>query len=257
MKAEAAGYPSPPDQLARMAQLRRGARKGRKIRRVLECELGPAPWPDVRGLDLGCGPGTITAYLAKRAGSFVGLDIDAEAVAAARRRFRYPNLEFIHHASAALPFEDGAFELVVVNHVYEHVREAAALFAEVRRLLKPGGVAYLAAAGKYQLLEPHYRLPFLSWLPRRPADLYLKIAGRPEGYDVRLMSYRRLLKMLAAFDVAEYTARVVAAPGDFGAGDVVPGGRFAQRLLAAAVRRFPAVAPTRIFILRQRGDYDE
>jgi SAM-dependent methyltransferase len=255
MTAEPAGYVSPPDQLARMAQLRRGVRKGRKIRRVLEEELGPAPWPQLRGLDLGCGPGTITAYLAKRAGSFVGVDIDAAAVAAARRRFRYPNLEYIRHASARLPFGDGAFDLVIVNHVYEHAREPAALFAEVRRLLKAGGLAYLAAAGKYQLLEPHYHLPFLSWLPRRAADLYLKIAGRKEKYDVKLISYRRLFKLLRPFDVREYTARIVAAPKEFGAGDVVPAARFARRFLAAAVRRFPAAAPTRIFILRPRGDY--
>jgi SAM-dependent methyltransferase len=256
MRAEPAGHASPPDQLARMANLRRGVRKGRKIRRVLERELGPAPWPDVRGLDFGCGPGTITAYLAKRAGSFVGVDIDAEAVASARRRFPYPQLTFVHHEAARLPFDDGAFDLIIVNHVYEHVREPAALLAEVRRLLKAGGVAYLAAAGKYQLLEPHYRLPFLSWLPRGLADLYLKLAGRREGYDVKLLSYRRLFKMLAAFDVTEYTARVVAAPEEFGAAEVVPASRFLRKLAAAAVRRFPALAPTRIFVLRPKEDYD-
>jgi SAM-dependent methyltransferase len=255
MTAEVAGYASPPDQLARMAQLRRGVRKGIKICRVLEQELGPAPWPGVRGLDFGCGPGTIAAYLAKRAGTFVGVDIDVDAVALARRRFRYPNLEFVCHASSRLPFDDGAFDVIIVNHVYEHVRDGAALFAEVRRLLKAGGLAYLAAAGKYQLLEPHYHLPFLSWLPRRLADLYLRIFGRPEGYDVRLISYRRLLKMLAAFDVTEYTARVVAAPGDFGAGDVVPAARALQRLLATALRLLPALSPTRLFVLRRREDY--
>lgn len=254
MTAEVAGYASPPDQLARMAQLRRGVRKGIKIRRVLERELGPAPWPDIRGLDVGCGPGTITAYLAKRAGSFVGVDIDAEAVALARRRFRYSNIEFIRNDSPRLPFEDGAFDVIIVNHVYEHVRDPAALFAEVRRLLKPGGLAYVAAGGRYQLLEPHYHLPFLSWLPRRAADFYLKIFGRSEGYDVKLMSYRRLLKMLAAFDITEYTARAVAAPQDFGAGDVVPAARPVQRLMATALRLFPALAPTRLFVLRRRED---
>jgi len=254
MKAEVAGYASPPDQLARMADLRRGVRKGIKIRRVLERELGPAPWPGVRGLDVGCGPGTIAAYLAKRAGSFVGLDVDAEAVALAQRRFRYPNLEYVCHTSSRLPFEDGAFDLIIVNHVYEHVRDPAALFAEVRRLLKADGRAYLAAAGKYHLIEPHYYLPFLSWLPRRLADFYLRLFGRPEGYDVHLLSCRRLLRLLEPFDLTEYTARIVASPREFGAGDVVPGGRLVRRLAAAALRRFPALSPTRIFVLRPKED---
>lgn len=257
MKEEAAGYASPPDQLARLADLRRGVRKGRKIKRVLEAELGPAPWRGLRALDLGCGPGAIAAYLAKRTGEFVGLDVDEVAIEAARRRFRYPNLEFVCHRPARLPFDDGTFDLVVVNHVYEHVRDVETLFAEVHRLLKPTGVAYLAAAGKYQILEPHYRLPFLSWLPRGIADLYLRLTGREERYDVNLLSYRKLLGLLAPFNVREYTAAVVADPRRFVAGDVVPRWRPLRRVIAFLAGRAPAAFPTRIFTLRRREDGQE
>ncbi len=254
MKGRPAGYPSRPEQLARLADVRRGARKGRKIRRVLEEELGPAPWPGVRGLDLGCGPGAIAAYLAKIAGAFVGLDIDEAAIEAARARFRYPNLDFVCQKSPRLPFDDAAFDLIIVNHVYEHARDAEALFAEVYRLLKPTGLVYLAAAGKYQLVEPHYRLPFLSWLPGGWADLYLRLAGHKGSYDVNLLSYRRLFKLISPFHVREYTAAVVRDPQKFAAADVVPRWRPLQRLLAAAAQLVPAAAPTRIFILSRRGN---
>lgn len=43
----------------------------------------------------------------------------------------------------ALPFEDGAFDLVIANHVLEHVGDDARAFAEVRRVLRPGGAAIL------------------------------------------------------------------------------------------------------------------
>jgi len=254
MKSEAAGYATPPDQLARLADLRRGVRKGRKIKRVLEEELGPAPWPGLRGLDLGCGPGAIAAYLAKLSGEFIGLDIDDAAIKAARRRFRYANLEFVCHSTARLPFDDGAFDVVVVNHVYEHVRDVETLFAEVYRVLKPTGLAYLAAAGKYEIFEPHYHLPFLSWLPRRAADAYLRATGREEKYDVNLWSYRKLLKLLAPFEVREYTAAVVRDPHKFAADDVVPRWRPLRHLTAFTTARIPAVAPTRIFVLRRRRD---
>ncbi|NIT35792.1 MAG: methyltransferase domain-containing protein [candidate division Zixibacteria bacterium] len=256
MKGWPAGYASPPDQLARLADVRRAVRKGRKIRRVLEEELGPAPWPDVRGLDLGCGPGAIAAYLAKIAGAFVGLDVDEAAIEAARARFRYPNLDFVYEKSPRLPFDDAAFDLIIVNHVYEHARDAGTMFAEVRRLLKPTGLVYLAAAGKYQIFEPHYRLPFLSWLPHAWANLYLKLAGHNERYDVALLSYRRLFKLISPFHVREYTAAVVRDPRKFAAADVVPRWPPLQRLLAAAARLAPAVAPTRIFVLSRRGDDD-
>jgi SAM-dependent methyltransferase len=256
MRVEVPGYASPPNQLARLADIRRGVRKGRKIKRVLEEELGPAPWPGLRGLDLGCGPGAITAYLAKLSSEFVGLDIDEAAIGAARRRFRYANVEFVCHSSARLPFDDGAFDLIVVNHVYEHVRGVERLFAEIRRLLKPTGLVYLAAAGKYQILEPHYHLPLLSWLPRRAADSYLRLTGRKEKYDVNLLSYRKLLKLLAPFDVREHTAAVITDPDKFAAGDVVPRWRPLRRFLAALASLLPAAAPTRIFILRRR-EYDD
>ncbi len=256
MKGGPAGYASPPDQLARLADARRGVRKGRKIRRVLEEAWGPAPWPGVRGLDLGCGPGTIAAYLAKIAGAFVGLDVDGAAIEAARARFRYANLDFMCYSSPRLPFDDAAFDLIIVNHVYEHVRDVEALFAEVYRLLKPTGLVYLAAAGKYQLVEPHYRLPFLSWLPRGWANLYLKLAGRNERYDVNLLSYRRLFKLISPFHVREYTAAVVRDPQRFAAADVAPRWRPLQRLLAIAARLVPAAIPTRIFVLSRRGDDD-
>ncbi len=256
MNGETAGYASPPERLARLADVRRGVRKGRKIRRVLEAELGPAPWPGLRGLDLGCGPGVITAYLSKLAAGFVGLDVDAVAIDAARR-FRYSNLEFVRHASPQLPFDDGAFDLIIVNHVNEHVRDVGTFFAEIRRLLKPSGVVYLAAAGKYQFLEPHYHLPFLSWLPRRAANAYLRATGRKEKYDVNLLSYGKLFQLLEPFDVREYTAAVVADPRKFAADDVVPRWRPLGRLLAALTRVVPAAAPTRIFILRRREHDDE
>jgi SAM-dependent methyltransferase len=252
MTREAAGYPSPPERLARLADVRRGVRKGRKIRRVLEAELGPAPWPKLRGLDLGCGPGVITAYLARFAAGFVGLDVDGAALEAARKRFHRPHLEFVRHESAKLPFDDGAFDLIIVNHVYEHVHNVETLFAEIRRLLKPDGAAYLAAAGKYQILEPHYHLPFLSWLPRRAANAYLRASGRAEEYDAKLLSYRKLFKLLEPFDVREYTAAVIADPRRFAADDAVPRWRPLRRILSAAARRAPAAAPTRIFVLRIR-----
>ncbi|MGD8719980.1 MAG: class I SAM-dependent methyltransferase [Candidatus Zixiibacteriota bacterium] len=248
-----AGYTSPADQLARMAYVRRGVRKARKIRRVLERELGPAPWPEVRGLDLGCGPGTIAAYLGRLAGSFVGVDVDRAALDIARSRFRYPNLEFLYNAEPRLPFDDASFDLIVANHVYEHVRDVEAFFEEVRRLIKPAGRVYLAAAGKYQLLEPHYKLPFLSWLPGKIADAYLKLAGREEDYDVHLVSYRRLFRLLEPFDVREYTAAVVAEPERFGAAAEVPANRVLRRLAAFLARRAPSLSPTRIFVLRPKG----
>ncbi len=254
MNAELAGYASPPDQRARLAGLRRGIRKARKIRYVLEERLGPAPWPGVRVLDFGCGPGVIAAYFTRIAAHVTGVDVDAAALAHARRRFRRPNLEFADLSAARLPFGDGTFDIVIANHVYEHVGDQAAFFREVRRVLKRSGSAYLAAAGRYQVIEPHYGVPFLSWLPRAAADLILRLAGRPEGYPVRLLSYRRLFKLLRPFDVREYTAAIIEDPRRFSAGDVFKLWRGLRPLFVFIGRRWPAASPTRVFLLSPRDD---
>lgn len=254
MAGEKPGYLQPPDQVARMADLRRGLRKSRKIIKVLETRLGPPPWRGVTVVDVGCGPGVIARSLARYGERVIGVDIDAATVAEARRRFPKTNLSFFALTSQALPLPDGGADVVVCNHVYEHAADAAALFREIRRVLSPTGVVYLAAAGKYQLLEPHYKLPLLSWLPARWADAYLRLLGRREGYRIRLLPYKRLMSLLGGFNWQEYTAAILASPARFGAGEALgPWGRV-SRVLAIIARTYPRAVPTRVFLLTPKDE---
>ena len=68
-----------------------------------------------------------------------------------------------------LPFPDKTFDIVLSNHVIEHVGdtpEQRVHVAEIHRVLKDDGLLYLATATRWLVIEPHYRLPFLSWFPR-------------------------------------------------------------------------------------------
>jgi SAM-dependent methyltransferase len=103
--------------------------------------------------------------------------------------------------SPALPFEAKSFDIVVSNHVIEHVGEEPEQrlhLAEIHRVLRDDGVLYLATATRWVLMEPHYRLPFLSWLPRRAAGLYLRAARKGEGYDCFFPTRKTLRQELAA-----------------------------------------------------------
>lgn len=57
--------------------------------------------------------------------------------------------------------------------------------SELARVLRPSGIGYLAVPSRWMLVEPHYRLPFLSWMPQRAADAYVRLTGRGEYYDCR------------------------------------------------------------------------
>lgn len=92
-----------------------------------------------RVLDAGCGAGYGSAELARGAQSVIGVDCAADAIAFAHAHYVQPNLEFLQASCAALPYADGAFDLVVAFEVIEHLENWREFLAEVRRVLAPSG----------------------------------------------------------------------------------------------------------------------
>jgi ubiquinone/menaquinone biosynthesis C-methylase UbiE len=84
-----------------------------------------------RVLDVGCGSGYIAHHLSAMLGApVIGTDVAADVEAPIRyRRFD----------GRALPFADGTFDVVLFCYVLHHARDAGALLAEARRVLKPDG----------------------------------------------------------------------------------------------------------------------
>ena len=99
---------------------------------------------DVRLLELGCGRGVALAALARlrRPRRLAGVDIDPEAVAQARRRLADGRVDAEVQVAdvRALPFEDGAFDVVVDFGTLFHVARAGAAVCEIARVLAPGGL---------------------------------------------------------------------------------------------------------------------
>jgi len=93
--------------------------------------------PGVDVLDVGCGAGNSYApELARRTGSYVGVDVSENAVAQARRAGL--DARAIDDA-ASLPFPDASFDLVICIEVLEHLLSPDGAAAEIRRVLRPGG----------------------------------------------------------------------------------------------------------------------
>lgn len=78
------------------------------------------------------------------------------------RRYRYAG-NVVKSDITQLPFEDDSYEFVVCSHVLEHIPDDARAFAEVRRVLKPGGYAFfmvpLVVDGKGLLEDPSITSP--------------------------------------------------------------------------------------------------
>ncbi|MXZ63913.1 MAG: class I SAM-dependent methyltransferase [Chloroflexi bacterium] len=107
--------------------------------------LLPHLQPGMRVLDLGCGPGTISVGLADAVspGELHGIDLEESQVAMARVAAEaggHGNATFHAGDATDLPFEDGEFDAVHCHAVLMHIPDTAAALAEVRRVLKPGGL---------------------------------------------------------------------------------------------------------------------
>lgn len=166
--------------------------KARKIEVVLSRRraLKGARW-----LEIGSGAGIMAAAFAQ----MVGPNGEVIAVDIFDQREVFKGYRFVKVEDATLPFPNDSFDIVVSNHVMEHVGTVADQLRhlrEINRVLAHGGVAYIAVPNRWRVIEPHFHLPFLSWLPPRVANLYVRLSGKGEWYDVVPPSSRRMERLL-------------------------------------------------------------
>lgn len=100
-----------------------------------------------RAADIGCGTGRHTSALVSAGVAAVAaVDLTPEMLGRARRKLAGAPVVFARAAlPGPLPFRDGAFDLVVLGLVAEHVAEIGPALAEVARVLAPGGRCVLSA----------------------------------------------------------------------------------------------------------------
>lgn len=156
---------------------------------VREAGLGPV-------VDVGCGPGKVTAYLAELGVDVFGVDVSGRMVQLARRA--YPGVGFVVGAMQALGVRDGGLGGVLAYYSVHHTSPELlpAVFGEFRRVLAPGGTLMLAGhAGAGERLSPTHAY-----------------GGHPVSYESHLLPPDRVAGLLegAGLDV---TGTLVCPPG--------------------------------------------
>jgi SAM-dependent methyltransferase len=145
--------------------------------------------PGMRVLDLGCGPGSITADLATRGFAAVGVDVSPVAV---------DGVPVAGADGAELPFRAASFDAVYANAVLQHVRDPLAVLVEARRVARPGAVVGVGDADWGGMLH-HPADPLIE------RGHEVREALRP-GTSVRVGRELRALLGAAGFERAEASA---------------------------------------------------
>lgn len=135
-----------------------------------------------RVLDLGCRSGALTRHFVE-GNSVVGLDVDAAALEKAAALGIEPVQANVEEP---LPFEAGSFDAVVAGELFEHLQFPEALVAEIRRVLRPGGVLAGSVPNAFRVQS---RLRFLRGKP--PED---------DPTHLRMFSPAALRQLLSGFE---------------------------------------------------------
>ncbi len=141
--------------------------------------------PGMKVLEVGCGSGAYTPFFARAVGpegSVAALDIQPEMLAQITAKLAKPENRDIHnitlHEASAyeLPFEDNSLDLVYMITVFQEIPDRPRTLAEVRRVLKPGGILAITE----WLFDPDY--PFMSTTIKQGTQAGLLVEAAPGNF---------------------------------------------------------------------------
>ena len=144
--------------------------------------LLPLLRPGLRVLDFGCGPGTISRGLARAVfpGELHGVDMEASQISLAKEVAKasgIDNATFHVGDVANLDFEDEFFDVAHCHNVLMHIPDTRAVLAEVKRVLKPGGMI----ACREMICGSSFTYPDFGVL-RRAWDMFEDLLAADDGH---------------------------------------------------------------------------
>ena len=131
---------------------------------------------DARIVEIGCGTGQMSLYLARADRIVVGCDLSRGALslgASAARRWGVDKVRFVECDLANLPLQDGAFDVVYCSGVLHHTPDPRASFGAIARAVRPGGTIVIGLYNRYariplKLRRIVARLTNYRWIPFDP-----------------------------------------------------------------------------------------
>lgn len=147
------------------------------------------------------GSGLISYEMSKYGNEVITVDVQDKSLKDTiyKYQIQFKDFNFLLASGYKLPFKPNSFDVVICNQVIEHVPKQyqQQLIDNVYSILKSNGIFYIATPNKLWPIEPHTKLLFLSYLPRMIANKYVKLFKKVDEYNVDLLTYNKLNKMLS------------------------------------------------------------
>jgi SAM-dependent methyltransferase len=145
-----------------------------------ELDRSYGPLDEQTIIDLGCGPGFYTGALRERGADVIPVDIDEAELTYAGPA---PPAAVIADA-ADLPLEDASVDGVFCSNMLEHAPSPERVIAEIERVLRPGGWAYVSWTNWFSPWGGHEISPYHYLGPRLGAKLHDRLHGPPRKNKV-------------------------------------------------------------------------
>lgn len=212
--------------------------KAKKIEAVLKDFLNKEI-RNMKVLDMGPGSGLIGDYFSKGNEVYCA---DLED-----RRKDKELTKFLKVKNVGIDIEDCSFDIVISNHVIEHIENQEEHLQEIKRVLKKNFICYIATPNKYFPVEPHYKIPLIHYFPNSIFVGILKIL-RKYSEPLYLLGYLEMIRIFSSdFEITEYTHKVLKEPKKYGLTNSFA--KISKKIPLNILKRLNFSIPTNIFIL--------
>lgn len=200
-------------------------------------------------LDVGCSNGELSGHAAGHFECLIGIDLDAPSIYVASQTRQADQMQFVLASGHNIPFPESTFDVIICAQVYEHSTNQKALAEEIWRVLRSGGACFFSGPNRLKVMEEHYWLPFLSWLPRPLANWYMRTFRRGDYYDAYPLFYWQILDLWRRFQVIDYTTRILKEPEKYSMGQSLGRLHWVRKTPEWILRFFQPIFPNYNWIL--------
>ena len=196
-------------------------------------------------LDIGTGSGHIINDISKLCKSASSVDLYDERMI--KSGYSFKKIDDEH-----LPFENNTFDIVISNHVIEHVPNQKLHLSEIYKVLKNNGILYLATPNKFWVIDPHHKLLFISWFPRKISAFYLKTL-KNKKWDIFPLSLGMLKRLTKnKFELNNLTIDIIKYPQKYTLDVMKKLQPLIKLIPVPLLRMFNPILPTYILILKKK-----